>query len=27
MQEMNGIHPCDPTYNVDQNIDNYKKTM
>ena len=27
MQEMNGIHPGDPTYNVDQNIDNYKKTM
>ena len=27
MQEMNGIHEGDPTYNVDQNIDNYKKTM
>lgn len=27
MQVMNGIHPGDPTYNVDQNIDNYKKTM
>ena len=27
MQEMNGIHPGDPTYNVDQNIDNYRKTM
>lgn len=27
MQEMNGIHPGDPTYNEDQNIDNYKKTM
>ena len=27
MQEMNGIHPGDPTYNVDQNINNYKKTM
>ena len=27
MQVMNGINPGDPTYNVDQNIDNYKKTM
>ena len=27
MQEMNGIHPGDPTYNEDQNIDNYQKTM
>ena len=27
MQEMNGIHPGDPTYNEDQNVDNYKKTM
>lgn len=27
MQEMNGILPGDPTYNEDQNIDNYKKTM
>ena len=27
MQEMNGINPGDPTYNEDQNIDNYKKTM
>ena len=27
MQEMNGIHPGDPTYNEDQCIDNYKKTM
>ena len=27
MQEMNGIHPGDPTYNEDQNIDNYRKTM
>jgi len=27
MQGMNGINPDDPTYNVDQNIDNYKKTM
>lgn len=27
MQEMNGIMPGDPTYNEDQNIDNYKKTM
>ena len=24
---MNGINPGDPTYNTDQNIDNYKKTM
>jgi 1-acyl-sn-glycerol-3-phosphate acyltransferase len=27
MQQMNGIHPGDPTYNEDQNIDNYIKTM
>jgi len=27
MQVMNGINPGDPTYNTDQNIDNYKKTM
>ena len=27
MQVMNGINPGDPTYNVDQNIANYKKTM
>ena len=27
MQVMNGINPGDPTYNVDQNIENYKKTM
>lgn len=27
MQVMNGINPGDATYNVDQNIDNYKKTM
>jgi 1-acyl-sn-glycerol-3-phosphate acyltransferase len=27
MQEMNGIYPGDPTYNEDQNIDNYRKTM
>lgn len=27
MQEMNDIHPGDPTYNEDQNIDNYRKTM
>lgn len=27
MQEMNGIHPGDPTYNEDQSIDNYRKTM
>ncbi len=27
MQEMNGIHPGDPTYNEDQNIDHYRKTM
>lgn len=27
MQEMNGIHPGDPTYNEDQNINNYRKTM
>ncbi len=27
MQEMNGIRPGDPTYNEDQSIENYKKTM
>ena len=27
MQEMNGIHEGDPTYNEDQNIDNYRATM
>ena len=27
MQVMNGINPGDPTYNVDQNIATYKKTM
>lgn len=27
MQVMAGINPGDPTYNIDQNIDNYKKTM
>lgn len=27
MQVMNGINPGDPTYNTDQNIDHYKKTM
>ena len=27
MQVMNGINPGDPTYNVDQDIDNYKCTM
>lgn len=27
MQEMNGINPGDPTYNEDQNIDHYRKTM
>ena len=27
MQDMNGIHPGDPTYNEDHNIDNYHKTM
>ena len=27
MQVMNGINPGDPTYNTDQCIDNYKKTM
>ncbi len=27
MQGMNGIHPGDPTYNEDQCIENYKKTM
>ena len=27
MQEMNGIYPGDPTYNEDQSIDAYQKTM
>ncbi|MBR4867871.1 MAG: 1-acyl-sn-glycerol-3-phosphate acyltransferase, partial [Clostridia bacterium] len=27
MQGMNGIFPGDPTYNTDQNIDHYQKTM
>lgn len=27
MRVMNGINPGDPTYNVDQNIENYQKTM
>ena len=27
MQELVGIKPGDPTYNEDQNIDNYRKTM
>ena len=27
MQVMNGIHPGDPTYNTDQNPENYQKTM
>ncbi|MBQ3596361.1 MAG: 1-acyl-sn-glycerol-3-phosphate acyltransferase [Clostridia bacterium] len=27
VQGLVGIHPGDPTYNTDQNIDNYKKTM
>ena len=27
MQAMNGIHPGDPTYNIDQNIAAYRKTM
>lgn len=27
MQQMNGIHPGDPTYNTDQDIGSYKKTM
>ena len=27
VQVMCGIHPGDPTYNADQSIDNYKKTM
>ena len=27
MQEMNGIHPGDPTYNENQSIDEYRKTM
>jgi hypothetical protein len=24
---MNGIHPGDPTYNEDQSIEHYQKTM
>ena len=27
LQAMNGIHPGDPTYNEDQDPENYKKTM
>ena len=27
MQVLVGVNPGDPTYNTDQNIDNYKKTM
>ena len=27
MQEMNGIHPGDPTYNTDLDLANYQKTM
>jgi len=27
VQGLCGIHPGDPTYNTDQNIDNYKSTM
>ncbi|MBE6567111.1 MAG: 1-acyl-sn-glycerol-3-phosphate acyltransferase [Ruminococcaceae bacterium] len=27
IQGMNGIHPGDPTYNTDQSLDNYQKTM
>lgn len=27
LQQMNGIHPGDPTYNTDQDIGSYKKTM
>ena len=27
MQEMNGIHPGDPTYNTDLTLENYQKTM
>ena len=27
MQEMNGIYPGDPTYNEDQDINHYRKTM
>ena len=27
MQEMNGIHPGDPTYNTDLNLENYQTTM
>jgi hypothetical protein len=27
MQELVGVLPGDATYNEDQNIDNYKKTM
>ena len=27
MQGLCGVHPGDPTYNVDQSVENYKKTM
>ena len=27
MQQMNGIFPGDPTYNTDQNLETYQKTM
>ena len=27
MQAMNGIHPGDPTYSTDLNIETYQKTM
>ena len=27
MQEMNGVNPGDPTYNEDQSIENYRKSM
>ena len=27
MQAMNGIHPGDPTYNEDQTLETYQKTM
>ena len=27
MQGMNGIHPGDPTYNTDLNLETYQKTM
>lgn len=27
MQAMNGIHPGDPTYNTDQNLETYQKSM